>query len=210
MSWGELTGINIGGIGRFLLFLTSAFFVIAPIICLSSFKFIILSNFNNELRKIQLKPRRNRLHRRKSKGNGVGVFVPDLAATDIIENTLRRHDGLLELLLIDRTKTTNKKAHNILWATDSYSSHKADSEILIADITGSNTYLIQPRIAKSKEEQKSRTKDKAEVFTPREIVSRMNQQADWTGGHWPVDDDNWQDYVSEYWLSYRPRFPPNR
>ena len=123
--------------------------------------------------------------------------MQDLAATDIVENTLRKHDGLLELLLIDRTRTTTKKTHNILWATDSYSNHKANSEIRMADITGINTYLIQPRIAKSKEEQKSRTKDKAEVFTPREIVSRMNQQADWTGGHWPVDDDNWQDYVSE-------------
>lgn len=123
--------------------------------------------------------------------------MPDVSATDVIENTLRRHDGLLELLLIDRTRTTLKKTHTILWATDSYTNHKPTDEITIADITGKNTYLIQPRIAKSKEEQKSRTKDKAEVFTPREIVSQINQQADWRGGHWPVGIDNWKDYVSE-------------
>lgn len=123
--------------------------------------------------------------------------MTDASSTDVIENTLRKHDGLLELLLIDRTKTTVKKNHNILWATDSYRNHSPTDEIKISDITGKNTYLIQPRIAKSKEEQKSRTKDKAEVFTPREIVSQMNQQADWNGGHWPVDADNWKDYVSE-------------
>lgn len=123
--------------------------------------------------------------------------MPDVSATDVIENTLRRHDGLLELLLIDRTRTTSRKAHNILWATDSYATHKPKDEISILDITGPNTYLIQPRIAKTKEEQKNRTKEKAEVFTPKDIVSQMNQQADWKGGHWPVSDDNWKDYVSE-------------
>lgn len=123
--------------------------------------------------------------------------MSDLFKTDIIENTLRMHDGLLELLLIDRTKTTPKKPSNILWATDSYPGHKPSDEIKVADITGLNTYLIQPRIAKPKEEQKARTKDKAEVFTPKEIVAQMNLQADWGGSHWPVTSDNWQDYVSE-------------
>ena len=41
------------------------------------------------------------------------------ALVDVIENTLRRHDDLLEILLMDRTKTTKAKTHNILWATDS-------------------------------------------------------------------------------------------
>ena len=123
--------------------------------------------------------------------------MPDVSATDIIENTLRRHDGLLELLLIDKTRTTSRKVHNILWATDSYATHKPKDEMSVLDITGPNTYLIQPRIAKPKEEQKIRTKDKAEVFTPKNIVSQMNQQADWNGGHWPVNNDNWQDYVAE-------------
>jgi type II restriction-modification system restriction subunit len=25
----------------------------------------------------------------------------------------------------------------------------------------------------------------------------MSLQADWSGGHWPVTSDNWQDYISE-------------
>ena len=98
------------------------------------------------------------------------------ALVDVIENTLRRHDDLLEILLMDRTKTTKAKTHNILWATDSYSGHKPKDEISVLDITGPNTFLIQPRISKSKEEQKIRTKEKAEVFTPKRIVQEMNQQ----------------------------------
>lgn len=116
---------------------------------------------------------------------------------DILENTIRRHEDLLEILLIDRTRTTAKKTHNLIWATDSYAGHKAKDEIKVEDITGDNTRLIQPRIAKSKEEQKNRTRDKAEVFTPREIVYEMNKQVDWAGEHWPTNQDNWKDYVLE-------------
>lgn len=116
---------------------------------------------------------------------------------DIVENTLRRHDGLLEILLLDRTRTNNKKNHNILWATDSYSGFKPTDEIGILDITGPSTYLIQPRIAKPKEEQQHRTKDKAEVFTPKEIVDSMNKQIDWNDENFPVTTDNWQKYVRE-------------
>ena len=116
---------------------------------------------------------------------------------DIIENTLRQHGDLLELLLVDRTRTTARKVHHILWATDSYVGHSPKSEISVADITGVNTYLIQPRIAKSKDEQKRRSQDKAEVFTPREIVARMNQLVDDNTANWPADKDNWQAYVAE-------------
>lgn len=120
-----------------------------------------------------------------------------LERVDVLENTIRRHDSLLEILLTDRARTTNSKTHNILWATDSYIGHKPKDEIKIEDITGVNTRLIQPRIAKSKEEQKSRTKDKAEVFTPKDIVYEMNQQVDWAGENWPASQDNWQNYVAE-------------
>ena len=119
---------------------------------------------------------------------------------DILENTIRAHAELLDILLLDRTRSTVVKKHNILWATDSYATHKPNSEIKIEDITGENTYLIQPRIAKTKAEQKARTQDKAEVFTPREIVAEMNQQADWAGSNWPTDKNNWQDYVAELHL----------
>ena len=116
---------------------------------------------------------------------------------DILENTIRKHQDLLEILLLDRTRSTLKKPHHILWATDSYPGHKPRQEINIQDITGPNTYLIQPRIAKPKAEQKSRTKDKAEVFTPKNIVYEMNQQIDWSGNNWPADQNNWQQYVLE-------------
>ena len=118
-------------------------------------------------------------------------------SVDIIENTIRRHDELLDILLMDRTRSTSKKTHNILWATNSYPGHKPKSEISVLDITGPNTHLIQPRIAKSKEEQKRRSQEKAEVFTPRWVVYQMNQQIDWSSGHWPATEDNWKDYVSE-------------
>ena len=118
-------------------------------------------------------------------------------SVDILENTIRRHNGLLSILLIDRSKTTTKKTCNIIWATNSYEDYNLTDEIKIEDITGKNTYLIQPRIAKSKEEQKSRTRDKAEVFTPTSIVDEMNKQIDWSTGHWPTTDNNWQDYIKE-------------
>lgn len=116
---------------------------------------------------------------------------------DILENTIRRHDDLLGILLTDRTKTTISRAHNILWATDSYENHSPKDEIKIEDVTGKNTYLIQPRIAKSKEEQKSRTRDKAEVFTPTDIVEEMNKQIDSCSENWPATKDNWREYIKE-------------
>lgn len=116
---------------------------------------------------------------------------------DILENTIRRHRELLDILLVDRTRTTSAKVHNIIWGTDSYSNHKPKEEINVEDITGPNTYLIQPRIAKSVAEQKSRTRDRAEVFTPKDIVYEMNQQLDWSGDHWPADRNNWKEYIKE-------------
>ena len=116
---------------------------------------------------------------------------------DILENRIRNYAGLLNILLLNRTMSTKKKTHNILWATDSYENHNPKDEIKIEDITGPNTYVIQPRISKSKEEQKFRTRDKAEVFTPKAIVQEINQQVDWASGNWPVTENNWQDYVSE-------------
>lgn len=116
---------------------------------------------------------------------------------DIVENTIRRHNNLLGLLLADRTKTTNGKTHNILWGTDSYANHRPKEEIQVEDITGKNTLLIRPRIAKSKEEQKYRAQDKGEVFTSTGIVEDMNKQIDWSTGHWPTSENNWQEYIKE-------------
>lgn len=89
---------------------------------------------------------------------------------------------LLDLLLQD--KTTGR---NIVWATDDYiangSEYAAEKEILPALITGANTKIIQPRIAKDKEAQRNRTRKSAEVFTPSWICRLMNDLCDeeWFG-----------------------------
>tara|TARA_B100000745_G_scaffold300210_2_gene253257 strand:- start:742 stop:1662 length:921 start_codon:yes stop_codon:yes gene_type:complete len=115
---------------------------------------------------------------------------------DVKESTLRRTGDLLDILLIDRT---TKK--NIIWATDSYEdrgqnylhSKRIKSEL----VTGRNGLLIQPRAAKSLEEQRRRTKDKAEVFTPLKTIDQMNREIDNSGKYSRITKDNWQEYVRE-------------
>ena len=93
---------------------------------------------------------------------------------DILENTLRRTGNLLDIFLLDRT---TKK--NIIWATDSYEErgkeYLAKKYIMPELVTGRNGMLIQPRAAKSLIEQRHRTKDKAEVFTPLKTVDQINK-----------------------------------
>lgn len=72
-------------------------------------------------------------------------------------------NDILSILLKDRT--TSK---NIIWATDSYGIDKYEK------IEIKNLYLIKPRLEKDKKEQQTRTKKKAEVFTPSWICNEMN------------------------------------
>lgn len=120
---------------------------------------------------------------------------------DISENNLRNRGRVLDILLIDRTRHKSSRPFNIIWATDSYLKFGKDyaptKQIKREQITGVNGKLIQPRAAKSKEEQKYRTKDKAEVFTPLKIVKEMNMAINWAGGNWPTSNENWVDYISE-------------
>lgn len=102
---------------------------------------------------------------------------------DVLEqDILDASPFLLDLLLQD--KTTGK---NIVWATDDYvangSAYAPEKEILPALITGTNTKIIQPRIAKNKEAQRNRTRKSAEVFTPSWICCLMNNfcDAEWFG-----------------------------
>lgn len=76
---------------------------------------------------------------------------------------------ILEILLKDMT--TGK---NIVWGTDQYG-YKPDSNMEIEQVLKND---ILPRIFKSYEDQKVRTKSKAEVFTPLYIVKRMNDTVD--------------------------------
>lgn len=117
---------------------------------------------------------------------------------DILEQNIREKSPyLLKLLLQD--KTTGRY---IRWACDGYaqygSLYTAEKEILPELITGENTKIIQPRTAKSKEEQQNRTRKSAEVFTPSWICNDMNN----------LCDDEWLGYTNafntkqeHYWLT---------
>lgn len=113
---------------------------------------------------------------------------------DILENHLRERGRLLDILLYDQT---TKK--NILWGTDSYDdygrNYAAEKQIKPEQITGEYGLLIQPRAAKSKEEQRRRTKEKGEVFTPLGIIKKMNGQLDEASGFKKITEKNWQEFV---------------
>ena len=87
---------------------------------------------------------------------------------DIKEFYIPRH--ILEILLKDRTT-----GQNILWGTDQYGfdpkSHIEIDQIISGDV-------IKPRVLKSLEDQKFRTDSKAEVYTPIEIIKKMNDAVD--------------------------------
>lgn len=76
-------------------------------------------------------------------------------------------------------KSTKK---NIIWATDTYSDNGmffADNEEITEDlVSGAYSKIIQPRVYKAFEEQSSRTRKHAEVFTPSWICNLMNNYCD--------------------------------
>lgn len=136
---------------------------------------------------------------------------------DVKENAILALDSkILSFLLKD--KTTKK---NIIWATDDYTSYGDGygfgDEITVDAITGSNGNIIRPRIEKTKAEQTSRSRDKAEVFTPSWVCNKQNNLVDtaWFGREnifniesetgWITTEDKiifpnskgktWQDYV---------------
>lgn len=109
----------------------------------------------------------------------------------------RRRGKLLEILLKDHSGQGN-----IIWATDSYEKidikfkkFKSNKPILSELVTGEFNQLIQPRAVKSAEEQRRRTKDKAEVFTPLKIVEKMNLEIDRSIAEGLGDGHTWKDYV---------------
>ena len=91
--------------------------------------------------------------------------------------------SLFDILLKD--KNTDK---NIIWCTNDYlkygENYRADCEITresLNDMGSSLVDLLQPRVTKSKEIQKGRTKARAEVFTPSWLCDYMNNycEQDW-------------------------------
>lgn len=102
---------------------------------------------------------------------------------DISENEIMRYgESLLNVILFDRTTR-----RNIIWGTTDYEylgdAYKAQFPITADLITGVNKDIIQPRIYKEKANQTSRTKDKAEVFTPSWMCNEQNNLIDtsWFG-----------------------------
>ena len=89
---------------------------------------------------------------------------------------------VLKALLKD--KTTGK---NIIFATSAYTENGRtinEKEHITEEILkGFGSDIIQPRVAKSLEEQAERTRTKAEVFTPSWICNKMNNHCDeeWFG-----------------------------
>lgn len=108
----------------------------------------------------------------------------DFHSTDISENVIReKMPAILEILLIDRTKSTPKKKRNIIWANENYiqygrKAYAPTAQIKPELVTGLMGNVIKPRALKSLELQKNRTKNKAEVFTPTWVVKKQNDEVD--------------------------------
>ncbi len=112
---------------------------------------------------------------------------------DIRESILRISGDLLKILLLDHSTGAN-----IIWATDSYEDRgeefAANNQIMPDLITGEHQHLIQPRAAKNRKEQRRRTKEKGEVFTPLNTIRKINWEAQ---GKKNPTKNNWQAYVRE-------------
>lgn len=83
-----------------------------------------------------------------------------------------------EILLRDRTT-----GNHIIWAT----SDRHDKAIQLADIDE-----IQPRYEKDRQQQKRRTRERAEIFTPPEVCKLQNDLV--------ADERDWQKFVEAKFL----------
>lgn len=119
---------------------------------------------------------------------------------DISENEIVSYgESLLKILLTDRT--THR---NIIWGTSDYEmygeEYHAQFPITIDLITGNNKYIIQPRIFKEKNNKTSRTKDKAEVFTPSWMCNEQNNLIDKS---WFGREGVFNKQVDKSWISFQ-------
>lgn len=102
---------------------------------------------------------------------------------DILEDDIADIDPrILRLLLKDKTSKGN-----ILWCTQDYESYGTEYDehkpMKVELITGELSSVIQPRAAKSKEIQRNRIRNRAEVFTPSWVCNEQNNLIDeaWFG-----------------------------
>ena len=85
---------------------------------------------------------------------------------------------LIEILLTDRTT-----GNHIIWANAEFGA----TEIQLADID-----KIQPRCKKDRQQQKRRTRERAEIFTPPEVCKLQNDLV--------ADERDWQKFVDAKFL----------
>lgn len=122
-------------------------------------------------------------------------------SSDILEDDIwEQMSHLLEILLLDRTASSPKRPHNIIWANDNYVEndeklYAPKAQIKPELITGDKRSLIRPRALKTLEWQKKRSKAKAEVFTPTWIVRKQNDIVD---SNYQADD--LETYIHRKWL----------
>lgn len=108
--------------------------------------------------------------------------------------------GILDILLVDRTTSTTRTKKNIIWANENYIDHGIEAYAATAQIrpelvTGEMGQIIKPRVLKSKELQKERTKSKAEVFTPTWIIKMQNDEIEKK-----YLNDDLETYIKRTWL----------
>lgn len=124
-----------------------------------------------------------------------------------IEKILDLENALLKehLKTLLKDKTTKR---NIVFATNSYENlgFLPHNEITIKSISSIN---LQPRVIKSIESQKTRTKKRAEVFTPAWVCCKINNQID---DGWFGKENVFNVLDGEKWQSQRGkiRFPKNK
>lgn len=104
-------------------------------------------------------------------------------SVDISENELfLKYPDILNILLADRS---SKKT--IKWGTNNYARYGKgylENDYIKSElIVGKYKNIIKPRTAKSKTEQKNRSKEMAEVFTPSWMCNKQNNEIDnaWFG-----------------------------
>lgn len=117
------------------------------------------------------------------------------------ENKIReKFPNILDILLIDRTNSTEKKIKNIIWANENYINQGiklfAPKEEIRPDlVTGLMKEFIKPRALKHESQKRERTKTRAEVFTPFWIVKAQNDEVERD-----FLDDDIETYVSRTWI----------
>lgn len=114
----------------------------------------------------------------------------------------------LHLLLKD--KTTKQ---NIFWGTSNYKEfgeeYSSDKQITYSSVLKLPNTIFCPRVLKDQEIQKTRTRDKAEVFTPSWICNLMNNYLD---EEWFGKKNSFNVQEGKVWTAKRGKiiFPPNK